>query len=180
MMGRCGAGGGLVQTQPQNICTFGLRERMRRLTYTRCAATSGTCRIRERRKPTAAASHFTPSGRTCRQAATEKCQVETAGGGRTTQGDSLFPLCLWQARRDADSLRLRAAWCASAGADTLVDRLRAAQLKMRAGRRCHPLKRRYGQGILMSPAAVASQPGDSSRSLPVDHDSQFTGPTSNS
>lgn len=70
---------------------------MRRLTYTRCAATSGTCRIRERRKPaaTAAASHFTPSGRTCRQAATEKCQVETAGGvhggGRTTQGDSLFP-----------------------------------------------------------------------------------------
>lgn len=40
-------------------------ERNNGLTCTRCAVTSGTWRIREKRNPQAAASHFTPSGRTC-------------------------------------------------------------------------------------------------------------------
>lgn len=134
-------------------CTFGSRSRSRSrsrmgcvLTYTRCAATSGTCRIRERRNP-AAASHFTPSRRACRQP--PRRNVTTAGlGERTTKEGRLpfpdprdsvptFPPLSASSRRQLSACELRDA---RPPVLKLVDRLRAAQLKMRAGRRCHPLK----------------------------------------
>lgn len=70
-------------------------------------------------------------------AATERCQVESAGGGPRRgnySGRLPFP-----DPRDANSpaCELRDA---RPPVLKLVDRLRAAQLKMRAGRRCHPLK----------------------------------------
>lgn len=115
-------------------CTFRLREKISVLTYTRCAATSGTCRIR---------GGFPPppprhtSHRPGAHAATERCQVESAGGGPRRgnySGRLPFP-----DPRDANSpaCELRDA---RPPVLKLVDRLRAAQLKMRAGRRCHPLK----------------------------------------
>lgn len=124
------------------------------LTYTRCAATSGTCRIRERRNPTAAASHFTPSRRTCRQP--PRRNASTAGSARTLRErttkegqvgatpfqdprDSVptFPPLTASTRRQLPARELRDA---RPPVLKLVDRLRAAQLKMRAGRRCHPPK----------------------------------------
>lgn len=164
-------------------CTFGWRWRWRCggggvgvLTYPRCAATSGTCRIRERRNPTDGASHFTPSRRTCLQPPPENRlnrgnrRGEDRGGG-TTRGrlpfpdprDSLptFPPLTAPTRRqlpacDARDARVRRG-------KKLGALLRAAQLKMRAGAGAGAThRRRYGQGILMSPAAVCSQPGEPS------------------
>lgn len=125
-------------------CTFGWRWGVGVLTYTRCAATSGTCRIRERRNPTAVASHFTPSTRTCRQP--PRRNVSTAGtGGRLRErtakegqlGATPFPGPSGLCAHLPSACELRDA---RPPALKLVDRLRAAQLKMRAGRRCHPPK----------------------------------------
>lgn len=110
-------------------CTFGSRERIGALTYTRCAATSGTRRIRERRNPTAAASHFTPSRRTCRPPAAREMSGGDRGRGPRRRNDpgrlpfpgpSGFHVDLPSSDRlvEMQTLRLWAAWRASAGAET--------------------------------------------------------------
>lgn len=142
----CRAGGGSGSTQLQQTAHLDRGGLCCVLTYTRCAATSGTCRIRERRNP-AAASHFTPPRRACRQP--PRRNVTTAGlGERTTEEGRLpfpdprdyvptFPPLSVSTRRQLSACELRDA---RPPVLKLVDRLRAAQLKMRAGRRCHPLK----------------------------------------
>ena len=109
-------------------CTFGLRESISVLTYTRCSATSATCRIREKRNPTAAASHFTPSRRTCCQppqrnvrwrlreeTTEEELTRATPFPGPSGPGANLpSPVSLDKTR----TVRLWAAWRAFVGAET--------------------------------------------------------------
>lgn len=131
---RLGRGGGLVYSPIQVRRNVGYLSYPREEESRRCRVTLHTVQ-----------THM-PS------ASAEKClnREETAREDReggTTQGDSLprtlgdsvptFPPLTASTRRELPACELRDA---RPPVLKLVDRLRAAQLKMRAGRRCHPPK----------------------------------------